>query len=145
MFSVNTPNKKLYDKFHKSSKKDAWERLNKTLEIMSKLKDKTRTVFRMNLVKDLNMIEPENYARLIKKTNPMFVEVKGFVSVGFARKRLGYERMPYHEDIVDFAKKLVKELKKLKLDYKIIGGHYYSKVVVLGRDKKDLKIKKREI
>src|SRR3989344_2515559 len=143
--SVNTPNKKLYDKFHKSSKKDAWERLNKTLEIMSKLKDKTRTVFRMNLVKDLNMIEPENYARLIKKTNPMFVEVKGFVSVGFARKRLGYERMPYHEDIVDFAKKLVKELKKLKLDYKIIGGHYYSKVVVLGRDKKDLKIKKREI
>jgi len=77
--------------------KDAWEKLNKSLEIMSKLKGKTRTVFRMNLVKDLNMIEPENYARLIKKANPMFIEIKGFMSVGFARQRIGYDKMPYHK------------------------------------------------
>ncbi|GBE20077.1 MAG TPA: 4-demethylwyosine synthase TYW1 [Candidatus Pacearchaeota archaeon] len=142
--SINTPNKKLYQKFHRSSKKDAWERLNKTLEIMSKLKNKTRTVARINLVKNLNMIEPENYAKLIKKAKPLFVEIKGFMSVGFARERLGYDKMPYHEDIVAFSKKIIKELKKLKQDYKLLDEHYFSRVVVLGKSKKDLKIKKKE-
>lgn len=158
--SVNTPNKKLYDKFHRSSEKNAWKKLNKTLKIMPKLKNKTRTVFRMNLVKNLNM-NPEHvgeYAKLIKKANPMFIEIKGFISVGFARKRLGYDRMPYHEDIVDFSKKLVtllsvprnselrgKKLKKLKQNYKILDEHYFSRAVVLGKNKKELKIKKNEI
>ena len=100
--SVNTPNRELYIKFHRSSKKDAWELLNKILEIMSKLRGKTRTVFRMNLVRGLNMIEPEKYAEMINNANPMFIEIKGFMSVGFARQRLGYERMPTHKDIVDF-------------------------------------------
>ena len=101
--SVNTPNKELYTKFHRSSKKDAWERLNKTLEFLPKLCGKTRTVFRMNLVRDLNMIEPENYAKMIQKANPMFVEIKGFMSVGFARQRLGYDKMPTHEEMKKFS------------------------------------------
>lgn len=140
--SVNTPNKELYQKFHRSSKKDAWERLNKSLEIMSKLNGKTRTVFRMNLVKNLNM-NPEmakEYAEMIKKTNPMFVEIKGFMSVGFARARLGYERMPYHKDIVDFSKKLLEFLP----EYKFLDEKKESRVVLLGKDKKDMKIKKSE-
>ena len=140
--SVNTPNKEMYNKFHRSSKKDAWERLNKSLEIMSRLRGKTRTVFRMNLVKELNM-NPEmakEYAEMIKKTNPMFVEIKGFMSVGFARQRLGYERMPYHKDIVDFAKKILKFLP----EYKFLDEKKESRVVLLGKDKKDMKIKERE-
>jgi tRNA wybutosine-synthesizing protein 1 len=154
--SVNTPNEKLYKIFHRSSKKDAWERLNKSLEIMSTLKGKTskskisihssdkqpnvRTVFRMNLVKNLNMIEPENYAKLIKKANPMFIEVKGFMSVGFARERLGYERMPYHKEIVEFSREVLKFLP----EYKILDEKKESRVVLLGKDKKDMKIKKSE-
>lgn len=138
--SVNTPNKELYNKFHRSSKKDAWERLNKSLEIMSKLAGKTRTVFRMNLVKDLNMIQPEKYAEMIKKANPLFVEIKGFMSVGFARQRLGYERMPYHKDIVDFAKQILEFLP----NYKFLDEKKESRVVLLGKNKKDMKIKKEE-
>lgn len=144
--SVNTSNKKLYDRFHRSSEKNAWGKLNKTIEIISKLKEKTRTVFRMNLIKNLNM-NPEHvkeYAKLIKKANPMFIEIKGFMSVGYARKRLGYDRMPYHEEIQKFAKELVKELDKLKQDYKILDEHYYSRAIVLGKDKNDLKIKMNE-
>ena len=141
--SVNTPNKKLYAKFHRSSLKNAWEKLNKTLDIMSKLN--CRTVFRMNLVRDLNMIEPENYAKMIKKANPMFIEVKGFMSVGFARKRLGYDRMPTHEEITDFSKKIIKELNKLKEDYKILGEKLESRVLVLGKNKDDLKMKDKGI
>jgi len=145
--SVNTPNKKLYEKFHRSSKKDAWEKLNKTLGILPRLKNKTRTVFRMNLIKNLNMNDEyiKEYAELIKKSNPRFIEIKGFMSIGFARKRLGYERMPWHEDIVEFAKKLVAELNKMKINMKILDEHYFSRAVVIGENKKDLKIKKCEI
>jgi tRNA wybutosine-synthesizing protein 1 len=140
--SVNTPNKKLYDKFHRSTKKDAWKRLNKSLEIMSKLKGKTRTVFRMNLIRDLNMGDemiPE-YARLIKKAKPMFVELKGYMSVGFARQRLGYERMPDDKEMLEFAKKLAKETR-----LKILDVHEFSRAIVLGKNKNDLRIKKKEI
>jgi tRNA wybutosine-synthesizing protein 1 len=138
--SVNTSNKELYQKFHRSSKKDAWERLNKSLELMAKLKNKTRTVFRMNLVKNLNMIEPENYARMIKKANPLFIEIKGFMSVGFARERLGYDRMPYHKEIVEFSKEILKFLP----EYKFLDEKKESRVVLLGKNKKDMKIKKSE-
>ena len=142
--SVNTPNKKMYNWFHRSSKKNAWKKLNETLKIFSRIRGKTRTVFRMNLVKDLNMIEPGNYARLIKKANPMFIEVKGFMSVGFSRKRLGYERMPTHRELKDFSKKIIDELKKFGKSfekYKILGEHEFSRVLVLGKDKKELNIK----
>jgi len=137
--SVNTPNKDLYIKFHRSSMKDAWEKLNKSLELMSSLK--CRTVFRMNVVKGLNMIEPENYAKLIEKANAMFVEIKGFMSVGFARERLGYDKMPYHQDIADFANEVLKFLP----EYKFLDEKKESRVVLLGKNKKDMKIKKGQL
>ena len=138
--SVNSPNKELYVKFHRSSKKDAWEILNETLEILSGLT--SRTVVRMNLVKDLNMEDKhvKEYAGLINKAKPKFVHVKGFMSVGFARQRLGYERMPSHNEIKDFAKKLAKET-----SLKVLDEHERSCVCVLGKDKGDLKIKKSEV
>jgi tRNA wybutosine-synthesizing protein 1 len=139
--SVNTPNKELYKKFHRSNKKDAWERLNKSLELMAKLRGKTRTVFRMNLVLGLNMDNLEQYAELIKKANPLFVEIKGFMSVGFARQRLAYDRMPYHKDIVAFSKNLLKYLP----EYRFLAEKKESRVILLGKDKKDMKIKKTQI
>ena len=139
--SVNTPNKNLYKKFHNSNLPNAWEKLNETLDIMKNLK--CRTVFRMNLVKNLNMIEPENYAKLIKKANPLFIEIKGYMSVGFARQRLGYDRMPTHEEIVEFGERLIKELNKLGIKIKILGEKIESRVIVLGKNKKDLKINEK--
>jgi len=136
--SVNTPNKEMYEKFHRSSMPDAWEKLNESLEIMSKIKDKTRGIFRMNLVKDLNMENIKEYAELIKKAKPMFVEVKGFMSVGFARQRIGYDKMPWHEDIKKFAEKLAKES-----GLKVLDEHYYSRVVLLGKSKKRMRIREQ--
>jgi tRNA wybutosine-synthesizing protein 1 len=138
--SVNTPNKELYIKFHRSSKKDAWERLNESLKIMSKLRGKTRTVFRMNLVRDLNMIEPEKYAEMIRNANPMFIEMKGFMSVGYARQRLSYDKMPTHKEMVDFANEVLKYLP----EYKSLDEKKESRVVLLGKNKTDMKIKKEE-
>ena len=139
--SVNAPNKEIYDKIHRSSKKDAWEKLNESLETLSQLKEKTRTVFRMNLVLDLNMVSPEKYAEMIRKANPLFVEVKAFMCVGFANKRIPYEKMPYHKDIVEFSKRILEFLP----EYKILDEKKESRVLLLGKDKKDMKIKEEEI
>jgi tRNA wybutosine-synthesizing protein 1 len=136
--SVNSPNKKLYDAFHRSSKKDAWGKLNESLELLKTLKGKTRTVFRINLIKGINMSGEiiKQYAELIKKTYPLFVEVKGFMSVGFARERLGYDKMPDDKEMEEFVERLV-EATGLKL----LDSHKFSRAYVLGKDKKDLKIK----
>lgn len=138
--SVNSPNEELYLKFHRSSKKDAWKKLNETLEILSGLG--SRTVVRMNLVKDLNMEgkHVKEYAELINKAKPMFVHVKGFMSVGFARKRLGYDRMPTNKEMRDFVNKLVKET-----GLKLLDKHERSRAYVLGKNKSDMKIKTGEI
>ena len=142
--SVNASNKKLYDEFHRSSDKSAWKKLNESLELMEKLRGKTRTIFRMNLVRELNML-PEHvkeYAELIKKSKPLFIEVKGFMSVGYSRERLGYDKMPTEKEMEDFIKILVDELKKLKQDYKLLDKHERSRAYVLGKDKRELKIKR---
>lgn len=146
--SVNTPNKELYKKFHRSVLEDAWERLNETLSLLKKLKGKTRTVFRMNLVKNLNMYseQAKEYAQLIKKSQPKFVEIKGFMSVGFARKRMGYERMPTNKEMEEFIEIMLKELKNIGLnDYKLLDKHEFSRAYVLGKYKKELKIKDSEL
>ena len=137
--SVNTSNKKLYEKFHRSSEENAWKKLNETLSLMKDLK--CRTIFRMNLVKDLNMKQEhaKEYAKLIKKAKPMFIEIKGFMSVGFARKRLGYDRMPTNKEMEDFIELLLKELQGI--EYKLLDKHEFSRAYVLGKDKMDLKIK----
>ncbi len=140
--SVNSSNKKDYIKFHCSCKKNSWERLNKTLEILPSLK--CRKVFRINLIKNLNMSlkNIKEFSNLIKKAQPNFIELKGFMSVGFARERLGYDRMPWHKDVLEFAQELEKELNSFDKKYKILDEHERSCAVVLGMDKKELKIRK---
>jgi len=137
--SLNTPNENLYNKWHRSKLKNAWKVFNQSLEIFPKLP--TRKVIRMTLVRDINMIEPENYAKLIKKAQPDFVEVKGFMSVGFARQRLGYERMPSHNEIKQFAKLMLKYLP----GHNLLDEKIESRVVLLGKSKARMKINEREI
>lgn len=137
--SVNSPNEEMWKKFHRSTKTDGWERLNESLKLMSQIK--TRTVFRMNLIRNLNMEEEHipQYAKLIQLAKPRFVELKGFMSVGSARERLGYERMPTNLEMKNFSEKLAKET-----GLKLLDSHEFSRAFVLGNDEKDLKIKKSE-
>ena len=142
--SLNAPNKEVYDAWHNSNMKDAWNKFNETLILFSKLKGKTRTVLRMTLVRRKNMLphQIKEYAELIKKSKCDFVEVKGFMSVGYSRKRLGYETMPIWAEIKDYAKLLAKALGK---SYKILGKHKFSRIVLLGKSKSSMKIRKNEI
>jgi len=145
--SLNSPNEELFDRWHRSQTKDAWKIFNQTLELFPELN--TRKVVRMTLVKgeNNNMKDEfiEDYAELIKKADPDFIEVKGFMSVGFSRQRKGmeYESMPTYEEIKGFARKLANALGKI--GYKILDEHEFSRVVLVGKDKEKMKIKKNEI
>jgi tRNA wybutosine-synthesizing protein 1 len=137
--SLNSSNKEDYEKWHRSTEKKAWDKLMKTISIFPELK--TRKVIRLTLVRGENMEKVEEYSKLIEKSKTDFVEVKGFMSVGYARKRFGYEKMPDMGEVREFAKRMLNFLPK----YKILDEHEFSRVVLIGRNKKDMKIKESEI
>jgi tRNA wybutosine-synthesizing protein 1 len=122
--SLCSNSKEMFERVQKPLTKDSWERLNKTLELLPNIK--TRKVIRLTMVKGLNMLEPEKYARLIEKTNCDFVEIKSFMSVGFSRQRLAYSTMPTHEEIKEFSEKISNFT-----GYKIADEKRDSRVVLL--------------
>lgn len=140
--SLNYPNEELFRKITKNKEKDSWKKFNQSLDLMKDLK--TRRVLRLTLIRDLNMKDKyvEAYVKLIKKALPDFIEIKGYMSVGFARQRLGYDKMPNHEEIQKFAKKIIK---KLGEGYKILDEHEFSRVVLVGKDKGMMRIREGEI
>ena len=72
----------------------------------------------------------DDYAKIIKLSKPNFVEVKAFMSVGFSRQRIPYEKMPSHKEIKEFAKKLAKIT-----NLKVLDEKKESRVVLLGKKK----------
>jgi len=83
----------------------------------------------------LNLEHPELYAQLIKKANPTYVEPKAYMHVGFSRLRLGFENMPTHLEIREFATQLAKEM-----GYNILDESPQSRVVLLSRLEKPIKL-----
>jgi len=122
--SLCAPDKKTYEKVHNPLIPNGWEKLNESLELMNNFDCKTN--MRLTLVKNLNMKSPEKYAKLIQKANPDFIEPKGYMWVGESQHRLKKENMPFHEDVVDFAKKLAEFT-----DYVIKDEFKPSRVVLL--------------
>ena len=80
--SVDAPNEELFNIIDRPIIKNAWQGLMKTFGILPKLRERMRTVLRFTLIKDLNMIYPEQWAEIIKLSNPMFVEAKAYMWVG---------------------------------------------------------------
>jgi len=131
--SLTAPNEETYKLIDRPMFRNSWDRLLKSLKIMRKLRDKTRTTIRITLIKNLNMFSPEQYAELIKIANPTFLEVKAYMWVGFSQMRLGIENMPSHNEVKEFALKIGEHC-----DYKLIDEKVESRVVLLmKRDKKD--------
>ncbi len=132
--TVPASNKDQYVKTCRPLIADGWERINSSLEIMSKMEN--RTVTRLTMAKKINMINPKEYVHLIEKANPSFVEVKGFVPVGFSQHRVTRANMPYIEDIHAFTDQIVDELP----EYKQVFEMEESKVVILSNHRHPLKI-----
>ena len=130
--SVDAPNEKIYKKIDRPVT-GKWSNLLKTLKLLKKLKKKTRTVLRLTLVRNINITDAKDYAKLIKMAEPMFVEVKGYVAIGFSRARLGVAFMPLHSEVKKFAMEIGKYC-----GYKIVDEKKNSRVVLLmKKDRKD--------
>ena len=111
----------------------AWENLNKTLSLLPSFK--CPTVIRITLTRNLNMKNPELYARLIERANPTYIEPKAYMHVGFSRLRLGFENMPTHKEVQEFAAELAKEM-----GYNVLDESLESRVVLLSRLEKPIKL-----
>ncbi len=127
--SVDAPNEELFNIIDRPIIKNAWQGLMKTLSILPNLREKMRTVLRFTLIKGMNMTYPEQWAEIIKLSNPMFVEVKAYMWVGYSRERLEQENMPSHEEVKEFALEIAKQA-----DYKLIDEHEPSRVVLLMKE-----------
>jgi tRNA wybutosine-synthesizing protein 1 len=102
--SILAPNRNDYIRLGRPLVKDAWERLNETLELLPSLE--TRKVLRLTMIMGWNMTGHEGYARIVEKAQPNFIEVKAYEWVGESQKRLPKNAMPYMSDVEAFAEKL---------------------------------------
>lgn len=131
--SLEAPTKELHKKINVPLKENSWERLNKTLEILPKLN--CRKVIRITVIRGMNDSYIEEFAKLLKKANPDFIEVKAYMFVGYSRKRMKLENMPYHKEVKEFSEKLNK-----KLNWEIIDEKEESRVVLISNGEKCPKI-----
>ena len=130
--SVCAPDKETYKQICRPQIPKAWERLNETLELLPSFK--CPTVIRITSVRKLNMKNAEAYVKLVEKANPTYIEPKAYMHVGFSRLRLGYENMPSHREIYEFATRLAKGT-----GYNIVDESKESRVVLISRLRKPIK------
>jgi len=122
--SLDAPNEKIYKELCNPQINDGWNRLNTSLDFLNSYKN--RTCIRTTCVKGENMVNPEDYAKLFKKANPTYVEVKAYMCVGYSRERLTLNNMPTFKEVYEFADKICEYTGQ-----EIINDSEISRVVLL--------------
>ncbi len=107
--------KDLYRRVNRPTLKDGWERLQDSLRVFKE--HKTKKVIRITLVRGYNLEEPEKFRDLIETAEPDYIEPKGYVHVGYSRKRLNRSDMPSIEEVLEFSKTLASETGYRLKDY----------------------------
>jgi len=105
---------------------NAWANLNESLAFMPSFK--CRTALRMTLVRGHNMSQIDDYAKLVEKANPTFIEAKAYMHIGFSNLRLGFDDMPQLPEVRAFAEQLAE-----KTGYSVVDESADSRVVLLSR------------
>ncbi len=124
--SLCAPNEQVYKQVCRPLMPNAWGFLNDSLELFQSFK--CRTALRMTLVKNHNMSNIDQYAKLVEKANPTFIEAKAYMHIGFSNLRLGFDDMPNLEEVRAFAEALAE-----KTGYSVIDESSDSRVVLLSR------------
>ncbi len=135
--SIVAPNKDVYKKLCSPLISDGWEKITQTLELLPSLD--TRIVIRHTLVNGWNMDQKfiKEYSSLDKKASPLFIESKGYVFVGYSRKRMTISNMPSHVSIRNFGEALANNL-----SYELTMERKDSRVVLLSKDVKTTRFDK---
>lgn len=103
---------------------DYWEQVRESLRLLRS----RRSAVRVTLVKGLNDFTPEKYAAILQDAGASFVEIKGYMYLGYSRNRLARENMPEHAEVRTFAEKV-----SAACDYRFKDENKLSRVVVLER------------
>jgi len=103
---------------------DSWDRIRESLALLAN----RRSAIRVTLVAGLNDFAPERYAALVQDSGARFVEVKGYMYLGYSRNRLTRENMPEHARVRAFAEQIA-----AACDYQIRDENRLSRVVCLER------------
>jgi len=126
-FTMIAPTKDSFEKTARPSDKNAWEKILQTVELLPSLN--TRRVMRLTLVPGYNMVEPQVFQEHFLRSEADYLEPKGFMSVGDARKRLPYEIMPRFERIKEFSEQIIEGT-----DLKIIDFKEDSAVTLIAKE-----------
>jgi len=127
--SLDAPNKEILKEVDKPLFPDYYERLLQSLQYLKEKKE--RTCIRVTLIKGINDLHLEQWAEMIMKGDPDFIEVKAYMFVGESRERLKRENMPLHEEVVKFSQRLAEFLP----DYELMSEHIPSRVVLFTQKK----------
>jgi len=122
--SVDAPNKSLLKKIDVPLFDDYYERLLLSLDYLKEKKQ--RTCIRLTLIRDQNMTDLQGYVDLIRRGDPDFIEIKGYVYAGASQLRMKHTDQPFHEEVIAFTD----ELMKLLPEYEFVVDHVASKVTM---------------
>jgi tRNA wybutosine-synthesizing protein 1 len=125
--STNASNKKMFSIINRPRYRDAWERWQKSLELLSEMN--TRTVLRMTLIRNFNesTSHVNEFAELMKKGNPHFIEIKSYMHIGMSTQRLERSDMLEMDEIRNYSNLLCKSLFK----FTVMDASEISRIVVL--------------
>ena len=104
---------------------DSWESLKESLGVL----DSRRSAIRITLVQGINDIDPQGYARLVADSGADYIEVKGYMYLGYSRKRLQRSNMPEHAHVRQFAEQIAEHS-----GYFIADENSLSRVVCMERE-----------
>lgn len=130
--SIDASTKESLKKIDRPLFTDFWERFLACLDEL-RIK-KQRTVYRLTLVKEFNVEELDNYAELIKRGQPDFIEVKGVTFCGYSGSNpLTMTNVPFHYEVIKFVQALQEKI--ADFGYKIACEHEHSCSMLIAHEK----------
>ena len=113
--SLDAPDEATWKKIDIPLIPNFWDKIRGTLKLMDGLK--TRKVLRMTIVKGWNDFDIPGYADLIRLAGKrVMIEVKSYMHLGPARKRLSQNNMLSYEEVSEFSNNLASELEWKVID-----------------------------
>jgi tRNA wybutosine-synthesizing protein 1 len=130
--STNASNKIMFHKVNGPKYRDAWERWNNSLKFIADTS--ARTVLRITLIRNYNDKEEniKEFAELILKGNPHFIEIKSYMHIGMSTQRLERDNMLSMNEIRKFTQKLCYYMS----DFKIMDESEVSRIMVIQNQKR---------
>ena len=106
-----------------------WENVLTSFSLLKqKEAEGVRTAARITLVAGVNDSRAEEFAKIIDTSQPMYVEIKGYMYLGYSRMRLSETAVPDMDSIRRFASAVAG-----KTGYEIMDENVPSRVVCLRR------------